>query len=392
MSKKVKIFRIITKLNIGGSSIHSVLLTAHLDKDLYQSILIRGNQEKEGGTLDDLIHSKGVKPLVIPEMVREISPIKDLIASWKLYRLMKIEKPEIVHTHSSKAGTLGRLAAKIAGVPLIIHTFHGHVFKGYFGNLKSKIFIIVERLLALITTKIITVCPAQRKEILNFKIANSNKIIFIYLGLELTPFLSCNHYKGELRKELGIQDSSPVVGVVARLVRVKGIDYFLRAVKEVSKHKPRVKFLIVGDGELRFELENLVRKLGIEENVLFLGFRRDLVKIYADLDLVVLSSLNEGLPVSIIEAMASGKPVIATDVGGVKNLIQNEINGILIPPEDVNSLAKAMVYLLENPGLRTKMGQISKEKAYPFFNYTRLIKDVNVLYGTLIRSKHLSRN
>jgi len=388
MRRKIKILRIITKLSIGGSSIHSILLTAHMDRGLFDSILIRGEQEKNGGDLGDLIKEKKLKPQVISELVREISLTKDIVAFWKLYRLIRKKKPDIVHTHSSKAGILARLAAKIGGVPIILHTFHGHVFHGYFGTLKSKIFLIIEQLLARISTRIIAVSPQQKKELVNLGISSSDKITHIYLGLELTPFLSAKKEKGKLRSELNINNSSHLVGIVGRLAPVKGHTYFLRACKKVLDFLPRTKFIIVGGGPLKKDMEELANQLNIKESVYFLGFRRDLAKIYSDLDLVVLSSLNEGTPVSVIEAMTVGKPVIATKVGGVVDIMDDGVNGMIVPPKNENALASAIVHLLKNPEVRKRLALNSPSKVYPFLNYTRLVKDMEELYKELIRLKY----
>jgi glycosyltransferase involved in cell wall biosynthesis len=384
MREKAKVFRIITRLSVGGSSIHTILLTAHLNKETFHSLLLKGSEGKDEGDLQDLLDRKQVDPVVLPQLKREISPKNDLMTFWKLYRWMCREKPDIVHTHSAKAGTLGRLAAKLAGVPVIIHTFHGHLFRGYFGSLKTRLVILTERLLSLISSKIIAVTQSQKEELFRYKIAPWGKLVSIPLGLELDFLQKVEADKGKLRTELGLAANCPLIGSIARLVPVKGHSYLLRAAKKVIAAVPESRFLIVGDGMLRGELENQARSLGIEDNVIFCGFRRDLSKIYADLDVVVLTSLNEGLPVAVIEAMASQKPVVAYDVGGVKDLIESGVNGISLPFGEIDKLSESIVYLLRNPEERERLGHKGRHKVYPRLHYSRLVQDIEKLYSQLM--------
>jgi glycosyltransferase involved in cell wall biosynthesis len=386
--KKVKILRIITRLNVGGPSIHTILLSAYLNSDRFETILVKGREGDCEGDMQDLLRKKNIHPIIIPELSREISFVRDWIAFRKLYKLMCREKPDIVHSHLAKAGALVRVAAKLAGVPIIIHTFHGHLFHSYFGYFKTKLLILMERVLACFSTKLIAVSGNVKKEILEkYKICNSSKISFIPLGLELDQFLNLQGEKGNLRRELNLSDEVPLIGIVARLVPIKGHQYFLRAAKEIIKTHPSAKFLIVGDGELRGQLEDLSRQLATCDNVIFCGFRKDLTKIYADLDVVVLSSLNEGLPVTVIEALAAAKPVVATDVGGTGDLIENKITGLLVPPRNSKALAEGILYLLNNPEEGIRMGKNGQQKVYPALNHTRLVEDIEKLYIELLNKK-----
>jgi glycosyltransferase involved in cell wall biosynthesis len=385
--KKVKILRIITRLNIGGPSFHTILLTAHLDPAIFSSKLVKGEEGKNEGEMNDLLERKEVIPVIIPQLGREISWRDDWSAFWKLYRLIRQEKPDIVHTHMAKAGTLGRLAAKLAGASTIVHTFHGHVFHSYFGIVKTKVFIIIERLLALLTTQIVAVSPSQKEELLRYKIAPCKKVTCIPLGLELDLFLKAEKEKGQLRTELNLEQNHKLVGIIARLVPVKGHSFLLAAAPMVISIFPRVKFLVVGDGPLRKELEDLADQLGLQRNVIFLGFRKDLSKIYADLDVVVLTSLNEGLPVAIIEGMTAAKPVVAFDVGGVKDLVQDNITGILVPFGEVHKLADSIIHLLKDPQECERLGQNARRKAYPHLDYRRLVGDMEKFYCQLLGNR-----
>jgi len=398
-----KIIRIIARLNIGGPAIHTILLSHELDKIGYKTILVKGTEAQTEGDMMYLAESKDVKPVVISELGREIGFKNDLVAFYKLYKLIKSEKPDIVHTHTAKAGFLGRIAAWLAGVPVILHTFHGHVLKGYFGRLKSWLFIQIEKMLTCISTRIITLSDELKMELIDMGVGKEKKIEVIPLGLELRPFLEKNlptlplprggkgGFIGEFKKELGLSEDSILIGIVGRLVPIKGHRYFLEAAAainaelKVKSEKLKVVFVIIGDGELRQELEDYTKELGIVDNIIFTGFRQDLPNIYADLDVVVLSSINEGTPVSIIEAMAAGKPVVATNVGGVPSLVKDGVNGLLIKPQDVNALTEAILKLLRDPDLRQKMGKEGQQNVFPLYDISQLVKRVDSLYSSLTK-------
>lgn len=374
-------------MNIGGPAFHTILLTAHLDREIFRSKLVKGEEGKDEGEMNDLLERKKVIPVIIPQLGRRIYWKDDLFAFWKLYRLICREKPDIVDTHMAKAGILGRLAAKLAGVSIIVHTFHGHVFHSYFGTVKTKIFILIEKLLALLTTQIVAVSQSQREEILHYKIAPPKKVVCIPLGLELDLFLDAEKKKGQLRAKLNLNQDHKLVGIIARLVPVKGHFFLFEAAQRIIPLFPQVKFLVVGDGLLRKNLEDLAEQLGIRGNVIFCGFRKDLPEIYADLDVVVLTSLNEGLPVAIIEGMAAAKPVVAFDVGGVKDLIQDNVTGILVPFGDVHKLANSIISLLKDPQECERLGQNARRKAYPHLDFRRLVSDMERFYCQLPKNR-----
>lgn len=388
MRRKAKVLQIITRLSVGGSSNHSILLVAHLDKKDFDVTLIKGNEAADEGNLEDLLSQEEITPVLVSQLRREVSLKNDLIAFLKLYRLMSREKPDIIHTHSAKAGALGRVAAKLVGVPIIIHTFHGHLFRGYFGSSKTKLVIFIERVLSLISTKIIAVTKSQEEELLQYKIAPKRKLVNIPLGLELDAFINLDGGKGKFKSELGLEPSDLLIGSIARLVPVKGHSYLFQAAKKVISAFPNVRFLIVGDGMLRSQLEGLVNGLGIQDNVIFCGFRKDLPRIFADLDILALTSLNEGLPVAVIEAMASQIAVVAYDVGGVKDLIEPGVNGISLPFGEIDGLGESIIYLLKNARERERLGQNGRRKVYPYLHYKRMIRDVENLYTELLMNIH----
>jgi len=390
----IKIVRIIARLNIGGPAINAVLLSEGLNGNGFKTVLVAGSIEKSEGDMSYLAYQRGVSPVVVNELSRSIDPLKDLMALWKIYRIIKTEKPDIVHTHTAKAGTLGRLAAILAGVPVRVHTFHGHVFDGYFNKITARAFIAIERFLGRFTTKIIAVSNSVANDVsIRYNIVPNAKIAVIPLGFDLERFFTSSSNKGRLKKELGLAEDCLLVGIAGRLVPIKNHKMFLDAAKKILATSPYslvTKFIIVGDGELRRELENYATKTGIADKVVFLGWRRDLDYIYADLDVVCLTSLNEGTPVSLIEAMASSKPVVATDVGGVKDIVKNGVNGLLVQSGDVNGFRDAVINLLQDAEKRGEMGDKGKEFVKADYNKDRLIKDTEQLYINLLKEKGFS--
>jgi glycosyltransferase involved in cell wall biosynthesis len=381
----IRVMRVIARLNIGGPAIHTILLTAGLDPAQFESTLVTGVEAAHEGNMLDLAAQKGVQPLVIPQLGREINPLKDWGTLIKLYRLFRDQRPHIVHTHTAKAGTVGRLAARLAGVPIVVHTFHGHVFHDYFGPLQTRVFIEVERLLAALSDRIVTVSEGQRRELAAYGIASLDKIAVVPLGFELDALLNCEALRGQLRRELGVPEETALVGIVARLTAIKNHRLFLDAAKLIMEAGREAMFLIVGDGELRAELEAYVAELGLAERVIFTGWRRDLPHIYADLDVVALSSLNEGTPVSLIEAMAAAKPVVATKVGGVPDIVLDKKSGYLVQSkEDAEGLAKGILDLLRAPDRAREMGLAGRAAVHPKYASETLLANVEKLYLELL--------
>ncbi len=381
-----KVFRIIGRLNVGGPAIHTVLLTDLLDAGRFQTRLITGVEGPTEGSMRYLAEERGVETTLIPEMSREISWRDDVVALVKLIALMRRERPDIIHTHTAKAGTLGRLAALIA-LPgrrkRVVHTFHGHVFHSYFSPRKTRFFIHIERMLARRTHRLIAVSERTKQELVAYKIAPEDKIDVIPLGLDLEPFAQCAQHRGELRRELGLSPDCLLVGLVARLVPVKDVATFLQSASCVASSAPNACFLIVGDGELREELEMQARALGLGAQVRFLGYRKDLARIYADLDIVALSSRNEGLPVSLIEAMASGCIVVSTAVGGVPDLIVEGETGFLAPPQNPGALTEAIERALSQTERWPAMQSRARASALGRFDISRLVADIERLYAKL---------
>jgi glycosyltransferase involved in cell wall biosynthesis len=375
---------VIARLNIGGSATHVILLAAGLDPAWFESTLVTGVEAAYEGNMLDLAARKGVQPLVIPELGREINPLKDWGTLIKLCRLFRDQRPHIVHTHTAKAGTVGRLAARLTGVPIVVHTFHGHVFHDYFGPLQTKVFIGIERFLASLSDRIVTVSEGQRQELAAYGVASLDKIAVVPLGFELNALLNCEPLRGQLRRELGISEGTALVGIVARLTAIKNHHLFLDAAKLVVEAGQEAMFLVVGDGELRAELEAYVAELGLTERVIFTGWRRDLPRIYADLDVVALSSLNEGTPVSLIEAMAAAKPVVATRVGGVSDVVFDKRSGYLVQSKDIGGLARGILDLLRTPDRAREMGLAGRAAVHPKYASETLLANMEKLYLELL--------
>ena len=390
MPEKLRVLRAITRLNIGGPAIHAILLTRGLQNERFSSVLVTGLEGPHEGSMRDLATKHGVEPRVLRELGREVSPLNDLRATLAMYRMIRGSRPDIVHTHMAKAGTAGRLAARLARVPIVVHTFHGHTFHSYWGPVKSAAFLQIERTLGAMTDRVIAVGDAQKADIAHYGVAPLTKIQTIPLGLEIEPMLEAERQRGRLRAELGIGADRPLIGIVARLVPIKAHEVFLEAASIIRAASPESTFLIIGDGERRAELEALARQLGVADATRFLGWRDDMREVYADLDVVTLCSNNEGSPVALIEALAAARPVVSTRVGGVPNVVQDGESGLLVPPRDPVAFADAVLALLRDPARGTQLGLAGRRAVFPKHASTRLVQDVERLYLELAREKGLA--
>ncbi|MFB3789161.1 MAG: glycosyltransferase family 4 protein, partial [bacterium] len=382
---KKKVIRVIARLNIGGPAIHVILLTARLDPERYESILLYGQEAPEEGNMLHLAEEKGVFPILIPNLGRDLNCFRDLKTLWTLYRFFRREKPDIVHTHTAKAGTVGRLAAWLAGVPVIVHTFHGHVLHGYFSPWKTALFRTIERALARVSSRIIAVSEQCRQDLIAYGVAKPEAVRMIPLGLDLDSLVHPAPDTGPgLREDLGIPRDAFVVGMVARLAPIKRHEDLFQAIPLVLREYPDTWFVIVGGGERRDELENLAARLGINHHCRFAGFRRDQGRVYRDLDLVVLTSANEGLPVVIIEALASGAPAVATRVGGVPELIEEGKTGYIVEPGNIESIAEGIKKAAADPAQTRAMGLAAREEIIRKYSIQRLVGDIEKLYDELL--------
>jgi glycosyltransferase involved in cell wall biosynthesis len=386
-SARIRVLRVITRLNVGGPAIHTTLLNERLDPERYDSVLATGEVGSDEGDYLTLRGRPAGRMIRVPTLRREIHPATDGMALVTLVRLMRRLRPHVVHTHTAKAGVLGRLAAYLTRVPVVLHTYHGHVFEGYFAASRARLFLAVERTLARRTDCLLAVSEAVRRDLLALRVGRREQFRVIPLGLDLDAFVAWEGVHGRLKGELGLALDTPLVGIVARLVHIKAHEVFLRAAGRVAREVPGCRFVLVGDGERRAELEALAAALGLADRVYFLGWRGDMQHVYADLDVVALTSRNEGSPVALIEAMAAGRPVVATRVGGVGDVVEDGVTGYLAPAGNATAVADAIVDLLSDPKRRQIMGEAGRERVVPRFTATRLLTDLDRLYADLLRAK-----
>ncbi|KPJ58986.1 MAG: hypothetical protein AMJ42_02340 [Deltaproteobacteria bacterium DG_8] len=391
---RAKVVHIITKLELGGAQQNTLFTVAHLTRSMYEPVLISGT---EGLLVEDTVKLKDVNVYLIPELVREVRPLKDLIALLKISRILKqlrldagVKIPEapsaiIVHTHSSKAGILGRWAARLAGIRLIIHSIHGFSFNDFQPSLIKAFYIFLERATSLITTKFIAVSKANMEEGISKRIFTGNKVILIRSGIDVRKFQEVKRDRIEKRRELGVEAEMPLVAMIACFKPQKSPLDFVRIAKIVSDQNSEARFLLIGDGILRSKIEKLIEKLKMEDKILLLGWRRDIPEVMSCINILVLTSLWEGLPRVFPQAMASGIPVVATEVDGTPEAIQDGVNGFLLPPGDIARMAEKIIYLIRHPEEAREMGEKGK-KLVEEFDIWRMLEQQEELYANLLNT------
>ena len=388
----VRVVRVITRLNIGGPSIQATRLTAALESHAFQTTLIHGQLGDGEGDMSYLIPA-GADTRQLATLQRPLAPVSDLRAAWALYTEFRRVRPAIVHTHMAKAGMLGRLAAAAYNLTRgraprarVVHTYHGHVLDGYFSPLMTTMFISLERGLARLSDAIIAISPAIRDELQGtYHIGRSSQYRVVPLGFDLAPFAAVDATaRAAARRELGIPGGVPVISTVGRLTAIKQHRLFLDIAQRTVAAHPETVAVIAGDGELRGELEAYAATLGIAGHVRFLGWRRDLATIYGATDVFVLTSRNEGTPVALIEAMASGVPGVSTDVGGVKDVIDSPAVGCLAAFGDADALAGHVRDLLADAGARAAMGERARQRVLASYGFERLVAEIATLYRDLL--------
>jgi glycosyltransferase involved in cell wall biosynthesis len=414
----MKIVRVIARLNVGGPARHVVWLTAGMQTLEWESVLVAGTVPPGEDDMSYFATELGVSPHFVPEMSREIS-LKDALTIWKLYKLFRRERPDLIHTHTAKAGTVGRLAGllyrwltpnALLGRPRacrFVHTYHGHVFHSYYGPVKTRTFLMIEKALAkLITDRLVVVSQQQRREINeDFGVGRPEQFSVIPLGLDTSVFADWSERRSPFRDELGIAADEILVGIVGRLTEIKNHKLFIRAAallkNNTSAHSPetRVRFIVIGDGAMRNTLEQQCAALGLGDDVIFTGSRRDLDRVYPALDIVALTSRNEGTPLTLIEAMANARPVISTAVGGVIDLLgeSNSLDanepfkicqrGLSVPPDDPSAFAAGLGRLIADPTLRRETGERGLQFVISHYSTRRLLTDMKRLYTELLLGK-----
>ncbi|HYY03464.1 MAG TPA: glycosyltransferase family 4 protein [Gaiellaceae bacterium] len=392
--QRVKIVRVIARLNMGGPALHVAYLTAGLRERGYETTLVAGTLARGEDSMAFVADGLEVDVVTIPELGREISPLRDALATLRLAALIRCERPQILHTHTAKAGTVGRVAALLAGAarpPIVVHTFHGHVLRGYFGPLRSRFFRSLERRLARHTTVLVAVSPQVRDDLVELGVAPPEKFAVVRLGIELGERIASADGRAETRRYLGIPDERFTVGWVGRMTAVKRGDDILEGFRLLREGGVEATLCLVGDGPDRPQLERRAHELGIIRDTLFLGYQEDVGPLYGAFDALVLPSGNEGTPVSVIEALAAGRPVVATRVGGVPDVVREGVDGFLVAPEATQELAERLTRLASDPALRERLGAAGRERVLPRYAVDRLVDDVDRLYRSLLDATGLPK-
>lgn len=391
-----KILRIINRFNLGGPTYNAAYLTKYMPEE-YETLLIGGDKEESEEASQHILDALGIEPIILPEMRRAIKFGNDYAAYKKIKQIIETFKPDIVHTHASKAGTLGRMAAFSCKVPVVVHTFHGHVFHSYFSKAKTTVFKRIEKKLAEKSSGIIAISDIQKEELGNVhKIAPNDKITVIPLGFDLDRFQqNLNEKRAVFRKEYQLADDEIAIGIIGRLVPIKNHALFLKGLKYVlSNTDKKVRAFIVGDGESREHILELAKTLNIEfcestkglriQPLTFTSWIKDIDVVNAGLDIVALSSLNEGTPVSLIEAQAANNPIVSTNVGGIENVVLANETGLLSAIDDEQSFGENLLELVNDAKKRKAMQIKGWKHVKNQFSYKRLVEDMDNLYKRLL--------
>jgi glycosyltransferase involved in cell wall biosynthesis len=396
-----KILRIHNRMIIGGPSHNVTLLSAYLSPEFETKLLV-GKKDPTEKDATYIAEQLGLVPIEITEMRRSILPFNDILAYFKVKKIIKNYKPDIVHTHASKSGAIGRLAAKTCKVPLVVHTFHGHVFHSYFNHFMSNLIVHFERFLAKKTDAIIAISDSQRDELVNvYKIAPANKVFTIPLGFNLDKFSTDQTTKQIIfRNKHGLDGTEFTIGIIGRIVPIKNHDMFLEVAAIVKqKTKKNVRFLIIGDGELRPQIEKKSVELGLtysyfitnpkaKTDVLVTSWETEIDQVLAGLNMVLLTSNNEGTPVSLIEAQSARIPVVSTNVGGVEDVVIHGETGFITHVNDVQTFANYVLQLIEDEDLCKKMGNAGYDNVIKRYSKQRLVGDMRKLYFSFLNKQN----
>jgi len=395
-----RILRILNRFNLGGPTYNAAYLTKYLSSD-YETLLVGGANDSSEKNSEFIVKQLGIEPFIIPEMKREISPKDDYVAYKKLKKLIKEFKPDIVHTHASKAGALGRQAALSMEVPVVLHTFHGHVFDSYFSRYKASLYKTVERYLAKRSNCIVAISESQKKELTEkYKICSPDKVAVVPLGFDLSNFrINMAGKRAKFRAKYRIADDEIAIGIIGRLVPVKNHSMFLEALKIVeSKTTRKIRAFIVGDGESKEIIKAKAIDLGIDfvngsgiirpATLTFTSWITEMDYVNAGLDIVALTSLNEGTPVSLIEAQAAGKPIVATRVGGIDNVVIPGQTALLTDRDNTSEFAQCLLRMIEDDNLRHLFSVRGWDHVARKYHYQRLINDMQQLYNCLLKGEY----
>jgi glycosyltransferase involved in cell wall biosynthesis len=393
LPETVKVLRVIARLNVGGPALHVAYLTAGLADRGYDTTLVAGTIARGEESMAFVAEAHNVHVETLGDLHREISPIRDLRAIVHLAQLIRRERPTILHTHTAKAGAVGRIAAMLARgarPPIVIHTFHGHVLRGYFGRVKTFGFRTLERWLAHTSTALVAVSPEVRDDLVALGVAPASKFTVVRLGIDLLRRVDNDDaQRREARRQMGLRNEAFVVGWVGRMTAVKRTELVVRALQDLVARSVDAYVVFVGDGPDRDQLERYAHELGVIKRCLFLGYQEDVARFYDAIDVLVLPSINEGTPVSVIEALAARRPAVATRVGGVPDVVRDGIDGFLVDADDGDALATRLAELAADPELRARMGEAGHARVIERYTVARLVDDVDRLYRELLAERGL---
>ena len=386
------VMQVLTRLNVGGITHQVLMLSEQLRSQGYDVRIAVGQcGEREGDCTPEALE-KGFPVHHITHLSNQAGLVSDILACVELYKVFKRERPSIVHLYMFKARMLGAFAARLAGVPATIETLHGNILQGYYGRLTSLIILFGEWVAGwTLMQYVIVPSEGQRTELLEYRIAPKRKFLVQPVGFDATPYENLENYQHQLRQRCGVGDDQILVGIMARLVPIKGVEDFLKAVallfqEEVSKN---ILFVVIGDGPLRTELENKADELGLHNRCLFLGRIDDARVFYADIDVFVMSSWNEGTPIGLLEAMAASKAIVATNVGGVPDMVIHEESALLVPPQDPKALAEAIKRLVCDSNMRVSFGEKARGRV-KYFSINALRESTHRLYQDVLATRKIA--
>jgi glycosyltransferase involved in cell wall biosynthesis len=387
-AEPIRVLRLIARLNMGGPALHVSYLTKGLDERGYETTLVAGSLARGESSMSFVAEELGIDVVGMPQLHREVSPLYDSVSVARLVGLIRRLRPQILHTHTAKAGAIGRVAALASGTarpPIIVHTFHGHVLRGYFGPVRSAVFREIERALARATTRLVAVSPEVRDDLVGFGVAPADRFSVVRLGIELDARITDESGSREvLRSLFGVPEERFVIGWIGRMTPIKRVEDVLLALAGLRERGVDAIACLVGDGPDREAAERRAHALGLARHVLFVGYQRDVAPYYAFLDAFLLPSANEGTPVVAIESLAAGRPVVATRVGGVPDVVSDGEDGFLVSVGDIRSTVDALEQLANDPARRLAMGAAGRERVVPRYRVERLVDDVDELYRELL--------